>query len=137
VNQNSNAGDFDIKGVKWKKQMGYPEPHSPNSSSCLLPLFLAKLPVAAPPSPAQNPTKAHLGPRALHLHTNPSFPPSSGNGVLAASSSCLATRHPAELLSTSGLFQLGLSGRARGGDNWLAPLLGVMASTRGRGREVR
>lgn len=45
---------------------------------------------------SQNPTKAHLGPRALHPHTNPSsFPPSSGNG------SCCLLRSPSNKTSHS------------------------------------
>lgn len=45
------------------------------------PPFLARIPMAAPPSSSQIPTKAHLGPRALHPHINPSsVPPSSGHG---------------------------------------------------------
>lgn len=60
---------------------------------------------------SHNTTEAHLGPRALHPHINPSsFPPTSGNG------SCCLLRSPSNklpcsvtTLSTSGLFQLGLS----------------------------
>lgn len=81
---------------------------------------------------SQNPTKAHLGPRALHRHINPSsFPPTSGNGsccLLGSPSNKISCR--ATTLSTSGLFQLGLS--HQGGDCWLAPLMGATVSTWGR-----
>lgn len=80
-------------------------------SSCPFP---AELPVAAPLSPAQNPTKAHLGPCALLLHTNSSLLP-----ALATGPCCLlrspSNEHPAApLFPPLGSFSSGLSLRGRG-----------------------
>lgn len=85
----------------------YPEPSFLEAVSyrALLP---AELTVATPAPPAQNPTKAHLGLRALHLHTAHHHLTTGPYCLLGSPSnktSCRAT------LSTSGLFQLRLVSR--------------------------
>lgn len=76
VSQDSDAGPTGTKkelNRRSKQDILSPhseEPYSPEPSCP------AELMITALPSPAQNPTKAHVGPHVLHLHTRPPFLPS-------------------------------------------------------------
>lgn len=83
VSQDSNAGlILTYKEVNGRNEQIIVSPQSMKGA------IFYKAPPPAPSafsqllSPTQNPTKPHLGPRAIHLHTSPSFPPSSGNRLL-------------------------------------------------------
>lgn len=107
--------DFDIQEAGRTEQLvlspwstervGFPRVSAPTP-----PPFLARIPMAAPPSPPrtlQKPIWGHAPCIPTPTH-HQSLPPLAMGP--AASSGLLATRHPAvSLLSTSGLFQLGPS----------------------------
>lgn len=101
--------DFGMQGTgRTERLFLSPWSGSPVSAPTHLP-SLARIPMAAPPS-SRTPTKAHVGPvPCIPTSTHHRSLPPLAMGP-AASSGLLATRHPAvSLLTTSGLFQLGLS----------------------------
>lgn len=113
MNRDTNAGliltcskQEELNSLSWStERVGFSRVSAPTS-----PPFLARIPMAAPPSPSRTPQKPIWGhmpciPTSTHHHPLPLLAMGP-----AASSGLLATRHPAvSLLTTSGLFQLGLS----------------------------